>query len=104
MIIKQPLIIDLSAWEKDAFWDRQKDAPPLLMITRLTLGKAYVDWMATSHVDGARSVGSNVGVYHFLEYNDISTQAENFLGACRNRGYLVGNIYRCIPRNDIPQH
>lgn len=66
--LKRPLIIDLSAWETDTFWDRQASDPPLLMITRLTLGKSYVDGMATNHVNGARSIGSKVGVYHFLEY------------------------------------
>ena len=93
MIFKRPLVIDLSAWEMDVFWDRQASDPPLLMITRLTLGKSYTDFMATSHVNGARSIGSKVGVYHFLEFNDIQGQIDTFLNACRERGYLVGNTW-----------
>lgn len=87
--LKRPIIIDLSGWERDAYWDRQAADPPLLMITRLTLGKSYVDPMAGSHVSGARSIGSMAGVYHFMEFNDVQGQIDNFLNAARSLGFLV---------------
>ncbi len=89
MIVKRPLVIDLSAWEHDTDWEAQAGDAPLLMITRLTLGKDYVDAFAGSHIEGARSIGSKVGVYHFLEYNDIQPQIDNFLEAAIDCGALV---------------
>ncbi len=98
MIIKYPMVWDTSHYEMDAFYDRQASDPPLLVITKLTEDDYFIDAFAGMHIEGARSIGSKVGVYHFLRYNDIQGQVDNFLEAAELCGALVGGIWKL----DVP--
>ena len=91
MIVKRPLIVDVSHWEQNA--DYPAD-PPLLLITKLTQGDWMVDAFAGYHLDAASAAGSFTGVYHFLEQDDIASQIDHFLETCELAGVTKFGIWQ----------
>ena len=89
MIIKRPLILDVSHWEQDSSWT---DDTPLLVIAKLTQGKSFIDAAAGDHIEGASAAGAYVGVYHFLEQDDIAAQIDNFIENAELAGALKAGI------------
>jgi len=87
------MVWDTSHYESEPDYSRSASDPPLLVITKLTEGKSFIDATAGVHIEGARSIGAKTSCYHFLRYNDIQGQVDNFLEAAELAGFLRDGVW-----------
>jgi GH25 family lysozyme M1 (1,4-beta-N-acetylmuramidase) len=85
--IKLPCIIDTSHWDVPD-WDNL-DPRVVGAIMKATQGKYYIDPTFASQWSNAGRVKRPRSAFHFMELNDVATQAENYLTACEDVGAIV---------------
>ncbi len=84
---KQRIVIDISLWERDIFWDRLSPRP-YGVITKASEYK-WKDPMVVEHSRNMTAGGYLRGLYHFFRENDVQAQVDLFLDVSKEVGAFV---------------
>lgn len=88
--------IDVSSHNGNINWEAVKSSGVEVVIIKTTEGVDFIDSMVNQHYNGAKSVGLNIGFYHFMsEKTSPTRQAEDFYNCIKDKSYNV------IPTLDI---
>mgnify|MGYP004498743593 CR=1 FL=1 len=88
--------IDVSSHNGNINFGEVKESGVEVAIIKATEGVDFIDSYLDRHYQGAKSVGLNIGFYHFMsEKTDPVRQAEDFWNSIKNKEYNV------IPTLDI---
>ena len=88
--------IDISTHNGSIDFNAVKNSGVEVVIIKATEGVDFVDSMVNQHYIGAKSVGLNIGFYHFMsEKTDPYRQAEDFYNCIKDKSY------NCLPTLDI---
>lgn len=82
-----PFGIDISAWEKDIFWDRLSPRPALV-IAKASEYK-WPDRLFTTHAANMKAFGAPMSAYHFFHADDVPAQVNTYLEQCRKGGLFA---------------
>lgn len=86
--------IDVSSHNGNINWNSVKNDGVEVVIIKATEGVDFVDSMVNQHYTGAKSVGLNVGFYHFMsEKTNPVKQAEDFDNCIKDKSY---NVMPCL--------
>ena len=86
--------IDVSLHNGNINWSAVKNSGVEVVIIKATEGVDYVDNMVNQHYNGAKSVGLNIGFYHFMsEKTSPTRQAEDFYNCIKDKSY---NVIPCL--------
>lgn len=86
--------IDVSSHNGNINFQEVKNSGIEVVIIKATEGVDYVDSMVNQHYAGAKSVGLNIGFYHFMsEKTDPRRQAEDFYNCIKDKSY---NVLPCL--------
>ena len=86
--------IDVSSHNGNINWNSVKNDGVEVVIIKATEGVDFVDSMVNQHYTGAKSVGLNVGFYHFMsEKTNPVKQAEDFDNCIKDKPY---NVMPCL--------
>jgi len=87
-------VIDVSAWEKDARYDKMHlDFVPNGIIAKASEYK-WKDPTAKMHMDGANLVGSYRGLYHFYHPKDLQAQVDTYFAVAAEAGAWVDGKWK----------
>jgi len=86
---KNKIVIDISMWEKDIFWDRLSPRP-VGVITKAS-EYTWTDPLVHEHCRNMTAGGFLRGIFHFFREDDVQQQIDLFLKLSREVGALVGN-------------
>jgi lysozyme len=81
--------IDISHYQTISNWNAVKDSGISFVIIKSTEGSGVIDSSFQSHLNGAKSVGMKVGVYHFCRAKDIQSaiqEADFFISVINSVG------------------
>lgn len=81
--------IDVSRYQNVTSWQSVRDSGISFVIIKSTEGTGFVDGSFTSHLQGAKSVGMKVGVYHFCRAKDTNSaiqEADFFISTINSVG------------------
>lgn len=96
-------VIDVSAWEKDAQYDRiHLDFIPDGVIAKASEYR-WKDPTAKFHMDGAKLIGAKRGLYHFFHPNDLQSQINTFFTVSQEAGGWDGQnwLFEIPPILDV---
>lgn len=86
--------IDVSSHNGNINWEAVKSSGVEVVIIKATEGVDFTDSMVNQHYTGAKSVGLNVGFYHFMsEKTNPVKQAEDFDNCIKDKSY---NVMPCL--------
>lgn len=86
--------IDVSSHNGNINWNSVKNDGVEVVIIKATEGVDFVDSYVNTHYTGAKSVGLNIGFYHFMsEKTDPRRQAEDFYNCIKDKSY---NVLPCL--------
>lgn len=82
--------IDVSSHNGNINFQEVKNSGVEVVIIKATEGVDFIDSMVNQHYTGAKSVGFNIGFYHFMsEKTNPTRQAEDFYNCIKDKSYNV---------------
>lgn len=100
---KQRIVIDISMWERDIFWDRLSPLP--VGVIAKASEYTWTDPLFRTHCENMTAGGFLRGIFHFFREDDVQQQVDLFLKLSREVGALVGNkwMYEFEPILDVEE-